>query len=276
MDNSSKFGFYGLFLIALAIVSLTAAIFARVPVGHRGVLVEWGKVNMERSLPEGFYLTFPLARNIRVMETRTQRLDMDAEAASKDMQDTQLFISLNYRLDGNKVNAIYQRLGHDFQKRVIVPNVNQIAKETTAQYPAESLLHNRSQVAKEIETKLRSKLGEYSILVESVSLSNIAFNEEYSNAIEQKAVAREILKKTEIQLETERVEAQKEVARAEGKAQAKIIDAEADARAIEVINKQLRSSPGYVQYMTAKAWDGKLPQVTGSSAIPIISNFSAG
>jgi prohibitin 2 len=48
------------------------------------------------------------------MEVRTQTFQAEASAASKDLQEVRTVIALNYQIDPQQANKIYQLLGVNY------------------------------------------------------------------------------------------------------------------------------------------------------------------
>src|SRR5690242_19846215 len=71
----------GLLLIVGGILASAVVI---VSAGHRAVLLRFGAA--VGSLPEGFHLITPVVDSVVLMETRTQKEESKATAASRDLQ----------------------------------------------------------------------------------------------------------------------------------------------------------------------------------------------
>jgi regulator of protease activity HflC (stomatin/prohibitin superfamily) len=86
-------------------------------------------------------------------------------------------------------------------------------------------------------------------------------------AIQAKVDAQQKLQQMQIELEQSKIAADKAKVDAQGVADAEVIKAQGTATANEKIQASL--SPELVQYTIAKAWDGHLPQVSGSGGTMI-------
>ena len=150
-----------------------------------------------------------------------------------------------------------------------MPAVQESIKSVSAKYTAEELITKRAQVGEETKQALEEKVQEYGIIIEKFNIIDFDFSAEFNNAIEAKQVAEQNLLKTKTEQEQEIViaeaEAQKKVIAAEAEASAIAAKAEAQANANELLAKSL--SELIVEYEKIQKWDGKLPTVTGGSAI---------
>ncbi|MGA8915571.1 MAG: SPFH domain-containing protein, partial [Nitrososphaeraceae archaeon] len=91
--------------IVIIIVMIESVVI--VEAGHRGVVLYLGAVE-NRVLGEGLHFIVPFAEQVIQMEVRTQKFQAEASAASNDLQEVQTVIALNYRIDPQEANRIYQ------------------------------------------------------------------------------------------------------------------------------------------------------------------------
>ena len=252
----------------LAVVVIFSS-FVIIPAGTRGVVLRFGHVE-PYIFGEGLHLKVPISDSVIKMEVRTQKYEATATAASKDLQDTKTTVALNYHLEPETVNTIYQSLGSNYADKFIQPAVQEVVKASTAKYTAEELITKRALVKDDIDNGLKDRLSGRGIVVETLSITDFSFSDQFTQAIEAKVTATQNALKAENDLVRIQVEAQQVVATASGAANSTLLKAQAQAQAIELIQNQLKSSPEYVKYQAILQWDGKLPMITGGSSIPII------
>ena len=113
-----------------------------VEAGHRGVVLYLGAVE-NRVLGEGLHFIVPFAEQVIQMEVRTQKFQAEASAASNDLQEVQTVIALNYRIDPQEANRIYQLLGVNYADRVISPTIQESVKASVAKFNTEELITKR-------------------------------------------------------------------------------------------------------------------------------------
>ena len=106
-------------------------------------MIQFGNVDTESSLDEGLHFVVPFRDNIVQMEVRTQKVVEDAASASKDLQDVSTQVALNYHLDPDRAQVVYQQLGFDYGNRVIIPAIQESVKQVTARFNAEELITKR-------------------------------------------------------------------------------------------------------------------------------------
>ena len=248
-------------LIVLIIVGLSAlaGMIAIVPAGHRGVVLWVGAVE-DRVLSEGFHTLVPFIESYRVMEVRTQKYEVDSESASKDLMDVKTTVAINYHIDPSSVNKLYQKLGDNYQERVIAPQVQEVVKAVTAKFDAEGLVQTRELAKGEIDRLLKERMLERDVFIETISITNFKFPDAFNDAI--------TAKQTQIQ---KAMEAENKVKEAEAIAKQTIETARGQAESIRLINEQLRQSPDYLKLKSIEKWNGVLPMYTGSGIVPFIS-----
>jgi prohibitin 2 len=263
-------------VIAVIIVGVLAISSIKiVEAGHRGVLLNFGAVDVSRSLDEGIHFVVPVRDQVVPLEVRTQKIVEDTVSASQDLQDVRTQVALNYRLDPDSAQIVYRQLGLDYANRIIVPAIQESVKQVTARYNAEELITQREAVKSEIEQQIRTRLAAYNIMVDTISITEFQFSEEFVRAVEAKVAAQQRALQAQnelrrIEIEAQQAEAravgeqQANIARAEGIRQANVLQAQGEAQAITTIDEQLKQSPTYLEWLKSQKWDGILPLVVGA------------
>lgn len=276
-------------IVILLIVALSCLAF--VPAGSEGVLLVWGAVTNYNSslLSPGLHIIIPIEEGVISMNTRTQLYQVQAAAASKDLQNTYTTIGIDYQANPTEAALIYNKYGSNYQNNIIAPLVQETVKAVTAQYNATDLITDRPTVQQEIQANLTYELLNYGLTVQQVSITNFSFSSQFSAAIENKVVQSQNLLANETRLQIVTVLANQTVASARGNATSRILIAEANATAIELranataysiekINQQLNQSPKYVSYLIASEWKGNVPSTvvgSGSSSVVPFINLNA-
>ncbi|HEX6280901.1 MAG TPA: prohibitin family protein [Nitrososphaera sp.] len=267
------------FILLVVVLSASVKI---VEAGYRGVLLNFGAVDTSASLNEGIHFVVPFRDNIVQLEVRTQKAVEDAASASRDLQDVSTQVALNYHVDPETAQILYQQLGFDYANRVITPAIQESVKQVTARFNAENLITNRETVKGEIENQIRQRLAAYNVDVETISITEFQFSEQFRRAVEAKVEAEQRALQANndlrrIEIEAQQAEAravgeqQANIARAEGVRQAAVLQAQGEAEAIQIVEAQLRENPRYLEWLKTQRWDGVLPLVTGGEgATPFI------
>ncbi|MBE6815740.1 MAG: prohibitin family protein [Ruminococcaceae bacterium] len=250
-------------IVKIAIVAVCAVLvagvcltcFTVVKAGHTGVVLTFGAVE-ENVFDEGLHFKMPLVQTVVQMNNRTQKVETEGSASSKDLQIISYVVAVNYHVRSEASASLYQNVGKDYGTVIIVPAIQESIKAVTAQFTAEELITKRQTVGDQIKEALSEKINSYGIEVEIFNIVNFDFSEEFNAAVEAKQTAQQ-----------QALKAQQDLARIEVEAQQKITQAEAEAESIRLIQEALAKSPDYVDYIKWNKWDGKLPEVMGSDGV---------
>ncbi|MFO7697322.1 MAG: prohibitin family protein [Anaerolineae bacterium] len=273
----------GLLVLAIVLLVVVFSSYTIIDPGHRGVVIMLGRV--ERSvLNEGFHLILPpLVRQVIQVDVRTKKLEVITEAASSDLQAIQVDAVLNYHVDPQAVNNLFQEVGTDYENIIIGPALQEAIKAATARFKIDAILNQREALKKIIQDSLTTRLAVNNIIVDQVSLANVEFSQEFNLAIERKQVAEQSALQKQYELQSAQKDVEITLARADGERQAAIIaaqgraesrqiEAEAEAKALELIAAQLRNNPELVRYEFAT----RLSPGVNTVLIPAESNFILG
>lgn len=250
-------------VVILALLALTAYnSFVIVQAGHRGVVVQLGAVK-EGVLEEGIHFKIPFIQEVIQTEVRVQKAQSEQTAASKDLQVVTTTVAVNYHVNPNSAQKLYQEVGLDYQNRIVEPAIGESLKAVTARYTAEELISKRPEVSAEIKESLSKKLSQYHIVLDEINITEFKFSEEYNQAIEQKQIAEQQALKAQLDLQRIEIEAKQKIEQA--KAEAESLRLQKQEVTPELI--ELRKIEAELEAI--KKWDGKLPSVTGGS-VPFI------
>ena len=253
--------------VALAVlgVILAASCLTFVPVGSTGVVKTFGAPS-GKIFANGVHFKAPFLQSVEMVNNQIQKLEVDANAVSKDMQEVSSTIAVNYRVGPGDSVGIVRDIGAQlYVDKILSPAVQESVKSVTAKYTAEGLITERAKVGAEIATGLEDKVTAYGIVVQEFNIVNFEFSEAFNRAIEEKQVAQQDLIRVRTEQEQLVVKAEAAAKAAEAEAQAILVKAQAQAEANRKLAESLTGS--LVEYEKIKKWDGVLPQVSGGSAI---------
>jgi regulator of protease activity HflC (stomatin/prohibitin superfamily) len=236
-----------------------------VEAGHRGVVLYVGAVE-NRVLGEGLHFIIPFAEQVIQLEVRTLKFEANASAASNDLQEVATTIALNYHIDPNQANVIYQQLGADYADRIIAPTIQESVKASVAKFNAEELITRRETAKAVIATAIHNTLSARNIDVETVFITDFKFSQAFSNQVESKVVAYQKYLTEQNNLLAIQVIANQTVVQAQAQARANVANATGEAQAINLITQQLRQSPEYLQWKAINRWNGQMPYALGSGS----------
>jgi len=237
-------------LVVLILIMLFGSL-GTIGAGERGILLQFGAVK-DKIFDEGLYFKIPFVQKVVKIDVKIQKDEVPASASSKDLQIVTSKIALNYHLDPNGVNKIWQEVGTDYNIRIIAPSIQEAVKSVTAKFTAEELITKREEVKDQIKLNLSERLSSRFIIVDEFNIIDFSFSAAFNEAIEAKVTAEQLKLKADRDLERIKIEADQRVAEAEGKAKAILTEAQA-----------LRTNPQVVELRWIEKWDGKTPLYWG-------------
>jgi regulator of protease activity HflC (stomatin/prohibitin superfamily) len=267
-------------IIAAVIVAAAAALFfastVTVQSGSVGVVSVMGAVK-ETTLQAGFHIKAPFFMAVTKINTQTQKIEVSATAASRDLQTISVMAAINYHIDPVGASDLFKNVGMTYESKIISPAIQESIKAVVAQFSAEQLITQRQTVSSLIKDELGQKVGTYQVVMDEFNITNFDFSDEFNRAVEAKQTAQQDALKAEQELAKITIEAQQQVEKAKAEAEATKARADAEAYAIkaradaesysiEKIQQQLASSSeAYLEYQRNDKWDGKLPVVSGGA-----------
>jgi regulator of protease activity HflC (stomatin/prohibitin superfamily) len=220
--------------VIVIVISIIIGSFTTIPAGHRGVVIRFSAVTGS-ILHEGLQMKLPFLDSVVKMSVQTEKYETGAASASRDLQDVNTTIALNWRLDPSMAAEVYRTLGMDFIDRIAAPAVQETIKQVTAKYIAEDLILKREMVKNEIQENLSNRLLQRGIITETVSITEFQFSATFVAAIEAKVAAEQAVWEARNKLDRVKVEADQREAEAKGEAAARIAKAEGESEYIRIV-----------------------------------------
>ena len=245
-------------IIGILIIGLFSSV-TTIKSGEVGIRVRFGKV-VNKSTHEGINFKIPLVERIEKMNVKVQKVEVQTESSSKDLQQVNMSVAVNYRIDYTQAIDLYKNVGTGYVNVVLAPAIEESIKSVTSKYTAEELITHRSEVSDKCMEELSKKVDKYGLLVSDFNITDFGFSKEFDKAIEEKQIAEQKVLTAKQELERERIEAEK-----------KIVAAEAEKKANELKQKTLTDN--IIKEKFIEKWDGQLPKVSGSSTIVDINSM---
>ena len=242
-------------IVAIVIIILLVLVssFRTINSGEVGIKVRFGKV-INTHMNEGVNFKIPLVESIVKMNIRVQKIEVDTNSASKDLQDVNMKLAVNYRIEKEKAVSLYKNVGTSYEKVILEPAIQESIKAITSKYTAEQLITTRSEVSDKCMEELSSKVKKYGLSISDFNITDFNFSEEFNKAIEEKQVAEQKVLTAKQELEKEKIEAEK-----------KVVKAEAEKKSNDLKSNSLTDN--IIREKFIEKWNGELPKVTGSNSM---------
>lgn len=170
-----------------------------------------------------------------------RKSDIDDSLWSPTKEGLQVGIDLTvwHHLDPMRVVSIHQKIGPDYEEKIIRPAIRSVIRLVISEYPVMDVYSaRRAEIQDEINRKTKTLIEKDGFVVDEVVLRDVRFTPEFTKAIEAKQIAQQAAEQMKYTLEKEQKEAER-----------KVIEAQGRANAIEVINKALAQNPNYIKYL---------------------------
>jgi regulator of protease activity HflC (stomatin/prohibitin superfamily) len=256
-------------LIALFALSVLWMGIYRIDAGHVGIVKRFG--NVISVVDPGLHVKIPYADTVEEMEVRERAFAIELAAASQDPLELPISVTVNWLVKRSHVQELYIQFGSldQFEKRIILPRLNDAVKGVTSSFTVNDLLRKRGEYRDRSQSAFSARMPD-DVQITGFSVVNIGFPPEYTKAIRDKQVAREQAETERFVLDrqkltstqvTQSAEAQRDAdkARADGRAYEIKVQGEAQATAVRVLGQALAANPLVVEYKKIERWQGSFP-----------------
>ncbi len=158
--------------------------------GHRAVVFNRITGMKETVYGEGLNFNIPWFERPYIYDIRTRPCNLQTLTGSKDLQMVTIGVRLLHKPDPSNLVWIYQRLGKNYDERILPSIMNECAKAVVARYNASELLTKRDVVSADVRKELLERAAVFNILLEDVAITHLSFSPEYSRAVEAKQVGK--------------------------------------------------------------------------------------
>lgn len=239
--------------------------FATVPAGYVGVMTSFGAPSNMIYEP-GIHFRMPVSQSMHNVYIGVYKATSDVAGSSKDLQQADMKVSVNFNILPTAAVGVYSNLGGDPWTQVMDPAVHDIVKAVIARYDATDLIQKRDQVGQEIRESLLTRFKNIGVNVSAVNIVDFQFSKQFNDAIESKITAQQNALRVENEIAQTKYEAQKSIVQSEANLQVAINNAKAN----EVMGKSLEANPALIEKMKVERWDGHYPQYMMGNAMPMI------
>lgn len=248
------FSILGLFIFITFLSSFTT-----VRSGEVGLKVRFGKI-VDNSIKEGINFKIPYIEKIVRVNIKVQKVELDTESSSKDLQTITTKLAVNYKVEGDKASNLYKTVGNSYEETILTPAIQESIKAVMSEYTAEQTITKRNEVSDKCLIEIQNKVEKYGINIAEFNIIDLDFSQAYNQAIEEKQVAEQKVLTAQQELEKTKIEAEK-----------KIVEAEATNKANQLLKQNVTDEVLLKQFI--EKWDGKLPTTYAGNDILKIFNL---
>jgi len=271
----SRFLFAAATIFLLLLVIVPGSIFS-ISTGEVGVVKVFGEA--KSIVSPGIHFEFWISNTVERYDIKTRQINLTFEAYSKDAQTITGILAVQYQLMPDKLIEINSQYGSiNALEEKLRANIIERAKSVFSDKGAMVIVEGRSSLSGEIEQRIAPMMAPYYVTITTVALEDIAFNEAFESAVEQKMVAEQEKLRAEYDKEKAIIKAEESLAVAEREAKAVIEKAQGDAEALLIMQEAWSSlTPEVKEAMLTEMfyakWNGVLPEVMAGDSIDLILN----
>ena len=258
-------------IVALLLVLLFSMVGSVrvVPVGH--ALVIFNTITKSfRLSQQGVTFVWPVISQTEQYDLRRleytmsstegegRRANVDDSLWSPTQEGLQVGIDLTvwHHLDPARLNVIHQKIGPDYEEKIIRPAVRSVIRLVISEYGVMDVYSSkRAAIQDEINVKIRKLVEKDGFVIDEVVLRDVRFTEQFAKAIEAKQIAQQSAEQMKYVLEKEQREAER-----------KVIEAQGRAKSIETINEALRQNPNYIRYLYVDKLSDKISVIVSDQS----------
>lgn len=248
--------------------------FHQVNTGEIAVVKVWGKA--EYTQASGTHFDFWIGKKYEKYDTKVIQTDSETMAYSQDAQTMDLTITVQYRIQVDKVLNINNEFGSlEILETRIKSVVEDRVKSIMSSMQAMNIIENRESISSQSIQVISDATKSYCIDIVNVLITNIDFSDAFEQAVEDKMIAEQQQLKAEYEakraeieaqgkLEVAKLEAEAELEKAKKEAESTEVKAEAEAKALQIIQEAWNSIDESVREvmlkeMALESWNGELP-----------------
>lgn len=277
------------FLILAALILATAAC-SKVPAGNVGIkayLLGGSKgVDVEELGPGRYWIG--MNEELYLFPTFTQNYTWTKACIDGDCTNEELGfqtieglavtadVGISYRIDPNKAALVFQkyRKGVDEITDTYLRNmVRDSLVKNASNMQVESVYGaGKTKLIDQVQRDVMAQVSPLGIVVEKVYwIGELRLPEVVAQSINAKIKATQMAQQRQNEVAQAKAEADKAIESSRGTAESNLTIARAEAESIRIKGEALARNPDVLRMTAIEKWDGTLPRMTGSAAIPFVN-----
>lgn len=226
---------------AISLVALYKSFFF-VQGGFRAVKFNCFTGLHDRTYDEGANFAIPFVETPIIFDIRNRPIEVPTSSGSRDLQTVNMAVRVLFQPNKDNLHHIYRTIGVNFAETVLPSLINEIIRAVIAQFNASDLLIKRPEVSRQIGMMLAERAKRFHIEITDVSITQMSFGKEYTNAVEAKQVAQQMAERAKFKVQ-----------QAEQEKQAAILLAQGEAEAARLVGNAVKKNPSFIHLRALEA-----------------------
>lgn len=183
-------------------------------------------------------------------------------------------VGISYHIKPNKVNDIFQkyRRGINEITDTYLRNMVRDALVTEASVKPVEVVYGagKANLMDAVEKRVKEQVSKYGIEIERIYwIGTVRLPDKVIEALNAKIEATQKAAQRQNEIATAKAEADQKIEEARGEAESIFLKKKAEADGNKLVNDTL--TPELIKYEYARRWNGALPRMTGTGAVPFIN-----
>ena len=233
--NQGKLISFGVmaFFAFVVLLTISGSIFKTIDPGEKAVLFKrfGGGLDTKNLKGEGFHVIAPWNK-LYTYDVRTKEALEQMSVLSKNGLTIDVELSYRYQPQTDKIGELHGKIGPDYLKVILKPEIRSATREVIGKYlPEELYSTKRETIQDEIYQRTKENVDKKYLVLDEVLIREVALPPSLKAAIEQKLEEEQLSFQYDFLLDRERKEAER-----------KIIEAKAKAESNRILNASLTNN----------------------------------
>ncbi len=260
----------GIGILLIVLIAFGSSLFVRIEPGHRGVLFKTLSGNLvDRPYEQGWHVKAPWDK-FYIYDVRQHEKKESMTVLSSNGLDIKLDISIRFHPNAHELADLHDKIGKNYVKTVVIPEVRSSTREVIGQYkPEELYATKRGKIQSSIEDMTRKAFERNYLALQAIPVRAIILPDKIKQAIERKLSAEQKIQEKEYEKQQAKKEAERRKIEAQGKADANRILSKS------LTNEVLRDKGIDATTQLAESENSKVIVIgSGDGGLPLILNSS--
>lgn len=253
--------------VFISVIMLMVQSCATINPGEVGLKIKRGKMEAQNYVP-GRYHPAPGTKFVR-FSTRIKEVSLQSALPTKEGLEAKINLTMLYHIKPEEIQSVYLRFGMDYEKELVMNNLEAIARETCLNYRAMDLMIQRDSLEKSIRENMNTDLAHYGFVMDQILVQYIDVPKEIDAAIEKKVLSEQEIKQQEVNILTQKKSTDASIEKERKEME---FDFEKQNREMETTIQQQRMQADFAIEKEKKEAERKVIEATAAKKVQDLQN----